>query len=544
LFTGSDSGVLSVFNYEHRTKNAKISEFERTFNPIYKIYPLENESVSISSKRELTLWDLNSGKMLENAVIEDMQVKGYIEKCKFNKSENILIVLTSSYELAVFRSFEYINKINLCNDSKIKSEEKNLAILNYSEFEKYDRSKSENVFCLTIFCLTNFDYFELEIKDFTSQNFKVKHNRLVLNTDDKKIFIKKIANNREKLSILIRELNYLILVDKYIQNFNVFSYDDKSTLFLNTENAKNTVRFLNIKDEKTHKQFMQSYLDGSLNHQFRFKIIEMENLELFFVLGVFKYDQQADEYLNVNNSIYSLRIVSTVNRFHERNVELEILSIFPFCRNYNLLKRLNSKIDKEELILTLNHHSPDSQNSSNEIIVFNLTNRMKQMLKINLEELFPSENLFIIKNLCIDSNLEYLIFVNHKKIIHVLRLQDLSLIAQMPLYGQPIQIKFNSSNRLLNLSMNDRRLISLLLVDPDRQDHMNQINQIRVLSEKKDRKEEEIIDLEFNSEHDAKARETFMNKNERRILMRIESLYKTENFESKSLFLFIFKVAN
>lgn len=158
------------------------------------------------------------------------------------------------------------------------------------------------------------------------------------------------SSSASQLAIHCHELNYLVVVDKLVDTFALFSYSAKTAASMDTAGsaAYNRVRYLHKRDEKDFRKFVNVFARAL----FRFKIVHMDSdLQLYFVLTVSKKSDDDDgaEPVDLSSAIFKARIVSTVNRRNERNVEVEVVRVHSFCRAYFVA------MVRDELTIGLNH---------------------------------------------------------------------------------------------------------------------------------------------------------------------------------------------
>ena len=407
----------------------------------------------------------------------------------------MFILLTDALEVGVFKHFDLMNRINLVfpkddkesvKGLKEKVHEKNMLILNGQDFLSFDGNL--DVDTLLIMNISTFELFSVRAPHFDflkNENISVKSFKL--NKEKRDASKAKLdLSSKENLVFYCKELNYLIVVDKFIENFELFSYDVKP---IYSDERVNRVRFLNKKDEKQLKLFINLYTKA----QYRFKIIHVDGFSFYFVMTVFRTHNNEENALlaPLNNAILSARIVSTVNRRNEKNVEVEVVKVFSFCSSYFMLRKGNKLDAGESLILGVNYNCKQELDLAREKSVFSLTeerNRklfeMNQIYLLNLSQNRDLMKLSLskeinLKVMNVDSDLEYLVFGDCiEKLIWLYRIRDLERLACLPIYGEINQIKFNADNRFVCLNMNDRRIFTLLIVDPRNPDHSKRIGEL------------------------------------------------------------------
>jgi hypothetical protein len=109
--------------------------------------------------------------------------------------------------------------------------------------------------------------------------------------------------------------------------------------------------------------------------------------------------------------------------------------------------------------------------SNNEISVYNLNSKDK----FNLIFQF-SFSQTILKFACISDDCEYLATFEEKKILSIFRLKNGKRIAHVPLYNEINSIIM--SNYYVVMAMQDKRILSYLLVDPLKSDHSKRISEL------------------------------------------------------------------
>lgn len=89
-----------------------------------------------------------------------------------------------------------------------------------------------------------------------------------------------------------------------------------------------------------------------------------------------------------------------------------------------------------------------------------------------------------MNHICLDASQEYLVYSDVDEIVWVYRIssssnsRQVNPIARLPMYGKVRSLKFSLDSRLICANMNDRRLYSMLLVDPQRDDHLKGLNRL------------------------------------------------------------------
>jgi hypothetical protein len=106
--------------------------------------------------------------------------------------------------------------------------------------------------------------------------------------------------------------------------------------------------------------------------------------------------------------------------------------------------------------------------SNNEIKVYNLSNK-----SIVFNHLFTNNKLQFA---CISDDCEYLATFEESRILSVFRLSNSKRIAHVPIYNEINSILM--SDHFVVMCMQDKRILSYLLVDPLKPEHSNRISQL------------------------------------------------------------------
>lgn len=165
--------------------------------------------------------------------------------------------------------------------------------------------------------------------------------------------------------------------------------------------------------------------------------------------------------------------------------------------------------NQDQMVLTINYSVEHTLEFGKQNIKFDITNdKDRKMLSTNLVEviiLTKKENKTLVKlgvnqgvtfkRVNVDWEQKYLVLFDSMKLLWLYRVKDSANIACMPLYGEVNEIKFNWDCRFVCLSMYDRRVLSLLIVDPDNKEHFERIKQ---LPSRMDLVEKKDSDIEAN----------------------------------------------
>ncbi len=425
------------------------------------------------------MWNISTGKILVKTKIKSKSLLGYINKLKYNQSANSFLLLTDKFEVGFFRNFDLISLVKLAERDEF---EKKLVLIDTIKFES-NQTQSAIINDLLVFNLRNFEYFKVKQFSLDNDNEDINDDveHVQLNIDGKKVDIN--LNSEENLVIFCKELNYLIVVDKHIERFFAFSYEDSTIV---SDNKKsNTIRFQYKNDQKQLKLFLSLYALAT----YRFKVVHFDNFELFFVLSVLKpTEDELQPFVEINHVLMKARIIATVNRRDDRTIEFEIAKVYPFCYSYNLFKYFTAQ--REELVACFNLAADLEMDLIRDKTEFNLIHAQNRdlfnMNEVQVVILNRNQKIFslklddnsVVKKMCVDARLEYFVLGDDKKLISLYRVKDAQRLAYMPLYGEINQIRYSGDSRFVCLNMNDRRIFSLLIVDPKNPEHAQRIKEL------------------------------------------------------------------
>lgn len=345
--------------------------------------------------------------------------------------ENKFVILMDSFEIGLFciknAKIEYLTKIKLDNTE----------------------DQTSNFVFLRDPTVEIFEFFDL----INLKKYEIKLNSESLTKID--INIKKISDIKvsDNFIYYFQYLDTLLIIDKFIK------------FFIHDQN-KIKIRFCNVKCEKLAKKFYNLYGKAEI---FKYKILFETSSNLIVSVSVF------NEKIILCSMIVYFKIISLSNRCG-KNIELEVLNVF-LGQNYKLIVDQSLylciytryEIEKDFLV-DKNQFELENKIHPANIIIYHLNND-KVLTNLNI-----SDNL---NNFCLDKNLTYLVFSDKKKKLSLIRLKDCKLIGSIKLNGEDNSIKFNKNNHFICLSMYDRRLISLLIVDHDVQSQVDELISIR-----------------------------------------------------------------
>ncbi len=255
-------------------------------------------------------------------------------------------------------------------------------------------------------------------------------------------------NTKDKLIIVLKPLKVVLLVENDLKKFQYVTYDQNQKLDL----SRRRIRFLNGKHEKEFRKFSAN------NKIIKFKVLNVKKSEFWFIFSSLK-----------TNTIINAKILTSND-----NQEMEIVQLFSFCSSYLF------RTDQNQEIFLCIYQEDDEKRS-----VKLLKTHSNQIL---LELTFNNFNSNLL-HMSWDSNYEYFVYFDQAKLLWLYRIKDATKLACLPLYGNCTNIKFNQDDRFVVLSMDDRRLFCLLVVDFANLNHQNRIKELKSRSQLKETKQ-------------------------------------------------------
>ena len=428
---------------------------------------------------ELTIWDIINCKICKKIDIDYKKLGNTVVKLRINFAKDLIMILTNIGRIGIYKMNELIKIIDLNLD---KSRNHKLIILNDGLISEQNYFKILN--------LNTFDCYQI------SSNLSIE-----TKLDLFKIINQNNTNIKDKIIIYLAELDSIIAIDKYLKDFTIYSYS-KMTQF------SNNVKFINNKDENLCRNFFNLF---GLSI-FKYKILYCENYQIYFVITALRPDSfQAHSSLIVKSTF-----ITSLTGKNKNDSEFLIIKIYPFCNCYEF------KMIKNDLLISFNYFlnfefdlaldknvfysiriDKNFNLSNNHISIFNLKNNHK-IFELNVKSL--NENMtgnsdeikddLTIELISIDSTKTYLTFLDNKKYLWLYKITTSTRLACLSLYGIANQIKFTNDNKFICLSMNDRRIYSLLIVDPNEQEHELRIKNLpsrQIISKKNTKQIKHLI---------------------------------------------------
>jgi hypothetical protein len=384
------------------------------------------------------------------------------------------MILTNIGRIGIYKMNELIKIIDLNLD---KTREQKLIILNDGLTSHYFK----------ILNLNTLDFYQI------SSNLSNKN----------KIDLYKINQNVDmidKILIYLAELDAVLALDKNLKDFTMYSYSKKNQY-------SNNIKFINNKDETLIRKFFNLFGMS----KFKYKILHNDNFQIYFAITALKPNNQ-----QVHSSlILKSTFITSINDKNNSDIEFLIIKTFPFCNCYEF------KMIKNDLVFSFNYlmnldfdlaldknsyHSiktnRDTHLNDNYISIYNLKNNHKifelnvKLLNANIivnnDEIIDE---IVIKLIAIDSTKTYLTFFDNKKYLWLYKISTSNRLACLSLYGIASQIKFTDDNMFVCLNMNDRRIYSLLIVDPEVHEHEMRIKNLFSRQLNRKRNTRQIKDL-------------------------------------------------
>ena len=380
----------------------------------------------------------------------------YVEKIKINFEGNLLILLTNGNKLPIFKNKKLIKTIELAK--KCDAGHKYLFINDENIFKNLHLPNKSIDKTLVLFDLLNFDLVNVNMAKL--ENIQSTTQKLIDRNDS-------YLNN---LVIVHRELNLIFFIEKSLQKFTFVSYEKK---LVRNSRESSTIRYLNYRDEKVTQKFWSTFVDYP---NFKYKVLKIKNQEFYFSISILKRENENDSKSLIkkvhSTLIVYARIVKSSNR-KDNSIEIEIVQVYPFCKRFHFFE---NETNPNEVILCAyltNHLISDYVSNDGKLSMINISTN-KELFNLDLNTISNPK----IKNLCVDSNMEYIVFNDRNKLLWLFRVRDQKQLGCLPLYGFVKEIKFNKDNRYVCLNMNDRRIFNLLIVDPDCESHKNRIKEL------------------------------------------------------------------
>ena len=427
--------------------------------------------------------------------------------------KEFMIFLMNENRIAFFRHRKLVKSLEINVPSNEK--QKLIFINDSADFKNIPLTKEAS---LLLFDLLNYDL--IEVKLINGLKFTdMKINRLQV-LDKTKLL------NKDQLFVVLRELDSMILVDKYLAKFSFISFKSRFSGDLNELHA---ITYINHQDEKQVNTFFKAMTNFT---QFKFKVLKVKQMDIYIVISVLKKETEDDYKLNIarriqSNLIVHAKIVKSANR-NDKSIEIEIVQVFPFCKRFQFFEEETSNnmiLCAYYAVNTSQTTEPDS--NKDKILLIDVTEN-KQIFQLDLTSLGVEK----VKNVCIDSKLEYITFNDKNKLLWLFRVKDSKQLACLPLYGFVNQIKFNKDNKYVCLNMNDRRLFNILVVDPDCDAHKNRIQELASRQELLVKHGTQILNSINNNEKEIKKKDEVFDDSDLGEAEKLEKLAEKSDYSS------------
>lgn len=362
---------------------------------------------------------MKTGKLESSLKIESHHLTGNIRKLKLI-NQNKIALLMDNYDIGLFEiinfKFEFLSIIKFGHTT---DESSNFIFLQEPNNELF-----------RVFDLINCKKHEIKFDTKNLSILEIKSEKLLDTPGMSDSFVCYLQN-----------LDCVIIIDKF---FGFFLLDQK----------QNKIRYSNVKNEKLIKKFKNLYANAK---NFKYKIL-YEEVNCLVVSVCVLNDQKL-----LGSVVIHFKIISAKHRTGT-SVELEVLNVFlgnkyQLVKNQSLYLCIYTGYEVEKnFLLDPEQFELENKYQDKRILIHDLLND-----KIITEFILKS----IINNLCIDQKLTYLAFTDEAKNLTLIKIKDSELMGSLKLYGEDSSIKFSPDNHFISLSLYDRRLFSLLVVQKD-----------------------------------------------------------------------------
>ena len=424
--------ILQILNVLiNQFQNSMLDEImQQQFQQTSKVFFFYNFKFKILVKckflSEVVVWKINSGK-----IVSEVDIGFKIKQLRISQNEEYVLILLQTNELVAYKNLKNKCKFNIVDEGGEKSS--NLQLIDYTTTTKTETTED------TLFHLVDFDNYKLFEFIFNSKLETPIVKKYQLKDDVDK------ASLKDDIMIVTDCMEFLF-INKDFKFFKTFQIDDKNTKTIDPK----MVKFESTDLEKLLKQFFKI---NSVN-DLKYKLIN--SYHDTFVITISGKNQ-----IEKQRSRQSETVIKAKLKRQENEIIFYVEDIYLDCKNVcaqpealcvHLIQNLNNKIT-ENFILVKNYKTL----SEYKLII-------EQNVKMNL--------------IAIDSNAEYLAYNDISKVVSLYRVDNGKKLASVPLYDYGMHMKFNLDGRFLCLTMHDRRIFSLLIVDPNNKKHANRISEL------------------------------------------------------------------
>ena len=281
-----------------------------------------------------------------------------------------------------------------------------------------------------------------------------------------------------RIVIYLYESDSLVLLDKSLKNFLYYSPYTKQFNQIDSDNNSNNIsKFVNRNDETSYQKFFSCYPLAKL----KYKVLYCKSSIIYLSISVLNEPIDADS-SNSRAILSTIVVKASMSATANNNMEFLVLKVYPFCRCFEFTVVNNAEdeniffsfnyVSEIDLNKTSLHLKAEPKFEANLIQVWHLKTNLK------LFELDLKHNEFNVDLITLDSMKEYLMFFDNKKFLWLYRLKDKAKLACLYMYGLANQIKFSSDSKFACLNMSDRKIYTLMLIDPDVKEHKMRIKEL------------------------------------------------------------------
>ena len=406
------------------------------------------------------MWDISNGLILKKFDL-DKNVLGTnkVVKLKMYFNLSIMLLLMKNGRICFYKSNELVKLLDLNTD---KEAAHNFLILNSDDM--FIRKKKS----IKIIDTETFNFHRVDLND-----------GLLLNDITVTSFNPiKSAIPPNRIVVYLNESDALALLDKSLKNFLYYSPYTKQFNQIDSDNNSNNIsKFVNRNDETIYQKFFSFYPLAKL----KYKVLYCKSSIIYFSISVLNESIDADS-CNSRPILSTIVIKASLGATANNNMEFLVLKVYPFCRCFEFTVVNNAEdeniffsfnyVSEIDLNKTSLHLKAEPKCEANLIQVWHLKTNQK------LFELDLKHNESNVDLITLDAMKEYLMFFDNKKFLWLYRLKDKAKMACLYIYGLANQIKFSSDSKFACLNMNDRRIFTLMLIDPDVKEQKMRIKEL------------------------------------------------------------------
>jgi hypothetical protein len=423
---------------------------------------------------ELTLWSLNDGKILKRVDLADEagDQRADLIKLKVKASLNLLIALMKNSVLLLYNcQLEPITQLMLFSGGSQQLD--SLIILDNAN--NFDSASDINTLRLyetrkrKCFSLLLRGSIDREVSDISV----TANNEFDLSLEE-----------TECLIVWLEGLEIVLLIDKQLKRYRTLKKSKNNKNKPNsTSSSSSSIRYNSNDDEKQVAKFYRLF--GAAT--FKFKLLSVNERPTTGAQVTIAISALVPNEDTIHSSVVLCgELIKSIKRrtLYGDDTEFVINRAFSFCKCYmhsvnalcfHRVVEVNERmaLDKNELALA--KARDDSRRCGSLLALYDLVTNKKRFEL----DLTAYATTLSISHVCIDAKLSYVLhFDEASKLLYMHRVSDSAQLACLPLYGSVLQMKFNSSDSMLCISMSDRRIFTLLLLDPQNKIHWHNLEQL------------------------------------------------------------------